>query len=196
MRPRRRSRGSLCPRLSALGVPSEPFKLRPFKDGSELHLVRPRPVVLVAAVVVLVAAVVDGLAGGGSFGVDGARRGRTVLHRAGKDCGPARRRCRGARIARRLGRAPSTISRELQRNAAIGRGRVEYRASTAQRHAERRAQRPKPAKLAVNPDLRVAFGSQFKGRDLMFEPRPRPAQSPSTNPTASGVGQLADRAGR
>jgi IS30 family transposase len=38
-------------------------------------------------------------------------------------------------IARQLGRAPSTISRELQRNAAIGRGRVEYRASTAQRHA-------------------------------------------------------------
>ena len=99
-------------------------------------------------------------------------------------------------IARRLGRAPSTISRELQRNAAIGRGRVEYRASTAQRHAKRRAQRRKPARLAVNPDLRVAFGSQFKGRDLMFEPRPRPAQSPSTNPTASGVGQLADRAGR
>ena len=27
-------------------------------------------------------------------------------------------------IARQLGRAPSTISRELQRNAAIGRGRV------------------------------------------------------------------------
>ena len=48
-------------------------------------------------------------------------------------------------IARRLGRAPSTVSRELQRNAAIGRGRVEYRASTAHRHAERRARRPKPA---------------------------------------------------
>ena len=46
-------------------------------------------------------------------------------------------------IARRLGRAPSTISLEnSERNAAIGRGRVEYRASTAQRHAERRAQRP------------------------------------------------------
>jgi IS30 family transposase len=45
-------------------------------------------------------------------------------------------------IARQLDRAPSTISRELQRNSAIGRGRVEYRASTAHRHAERRAQRP------------------------------------------------------
>src|SRR5207249_9999676 len=58
-------------------------------------------------------------------------------------------------IARRLGRAPSTISRELQRNAAIGSGRPEYRASTAQRHADRRARRPKPAKLAVNPGLRA-----------------------------------------
>jgi IS30 family transposase len=54
-------------------------------------------------------------------------------------------------IARQLGRAPSTISRELQRNAAIGRGRVEYRASTAQTHAERRARRPKPAKLCGQP---------------------------------------------
>jgi transposase-like protein len=66
-------------------------------------------------------------------------------------------------IARRLGRAPSTISRELQRNAAIGRGRVEYRASTAQRHAERRAQRPKPAKLAVNPELRAYVQDRLSG---------------------------------
>src|SRR5436309_15155199 len=66
-------------------------------------------------------------------------------------------------IARQLGRAPSTISRELQRNAAIGRGRVEYRASTAQRHAERRAQRPKPAKLAVNPQLRAYVQDRLSG---------------------------------
>ena len=66
-------------------------------------------------------------------------------------------------IARRLGRAPSTISRELQRNAAIGRGRVEYRASTAQRHAERRAQRPKPAKLAVNAELRAYVQDRLSG---------------------------------
>ncbi len=66
-------------------------------------------------------------------------------------------------IARQLGRAPSTISRELQRNAAIGRGRVEYRASTAQRHAERRAQRPKPAKLAVNAQLRAYVQARLSG---------------------------------
>src|SRR5437763_7223997 len=66
-------------------------------------------------------------------------------------------------IARRLGRAPSTISRELQRNAATRTGRPEYRASTAQRHAERRAQRPKPAKLAVNAALRAYVQDRLSG---------------------------------
>jgi len=71
--------------------------------------------------------------------------------------------CGVREIARQLGRAPSTISRELQRNAAIGRGRVEYRASTAQRHAERRARRPKLAKLAVNPRLRAYVQDRLSG---------------------------------
>src|SRR3712207_2382638 len=39
-------------------------------------------------------------------------------------------------VARRLGRAPSTISRELRRNAAARSGGLEYRATTAQWHAE------------------------------------------------------------
>ena len=39
-------------------------------------------------------------------------------------------------IARRIERAPSTISRELRRNAATRSGGFEYRASTAQWHAE------------------------------------------------------------
>ena len=53
-----------------------------------------------------------------------------------------------------LGRSPSTISRELRRNAATRGGGLEYRASAAQWHADRRSRRPKPAKLAVNPVLR------------------------------------------
>src|SRR4051812_28336512 len=53
-------------------------------------------------------------------------------------------------IARRLGRSPSTISRELRRNAWTRTFRLEYRASLAQWHAERRARRPKVAKLAAN----------------------------------------------
>jgi len=57
-------------------------------------------------------------------------------------------------IARLLDRPPCTISRELLRNAARRHGAPEYRATTAQWHADRSAQRPKPAKLAANPILR------------------------------------------
>lgn len=57
-----------------------------------------------------------------------------------------------AEIARRIGRSPSTISRELARNGASYRCR--YRASTAQRRAEERARRPKLAKLVACPQLR------------------------------------------
>jgi IS30 family transposase len=56
--------------------------------------------------------------------------------------------------ARRLGRAASTISRELRRNAATRGGGLGYRASTAQWHAERAVRRPKRAKLATNAALR------------------------------------------
>jgi IS30 family transposase len=55
-------------------------------------------------------------------------------------------------IARRLGRSPSTISRELRRNACGG-GR--YRATTAHALAYERASRPKPAKLVTNRRLRA-----------------------------------------
>jgi len=55
-------------------------------------------------------------------------------------------------IARRLGRSPSTVSRELSRNAGDGGG---YRATTAHARAYERASRPKPAKLVVNPALRA-----------------------------------------
>ncbi|MFI5245185.1 MAG: IS30 family transposase [Gemmatimonadales bacterium] len=53
-------------------------------------------------------------------------------------------------LARTLGRAPSTISREIQRNA----GRVEYRAASADAQAWRRALRPKRCVLAQRPALR------------------------------------------
>jgi IS30 family transposase len=56
-------------------------------------------------------------------------------------------------IARRLGRDPATISRELRRNAASRSGKWEYRAIAAQWHAERRAARPKPSKLARDERL-------------------------------------------
>jgi transposase, IS30 family len=66
-------------------------------------------------------------------------------------------------IARQLGRSPSTISRELRRNAATRSGRLEYRATTAQWHADMRARRPKPAKLAVNAKLRRYVQDRLAG---------------------------------
>ena len=59
-------------------------------------------------------------------------------------------------IARALGRAPSTISRELSRNAVRGAGgHSDYRATSAHALAYERASRPKPAKLATNLALRA-----------------------------------------
>lgn len=66
-------------------------------------------------------------------------------------------------IAWRLGRSPSTISRELRRNAATRGGDLEYRATTAQWHADRRARRPKVAKLAANDTLRQYVQDRLAG---------------------------------
>jgi IS30 family transposase len=66
-------------------------------------------------------------------------------------------------VARRLGRAASTISRELRRNAATRGGGLEYRATTAQWHAERSARRPKAAKLATNAALRSYVEERLGG---------------------------------
>jgi IS30 family transposase len=66
-------------------------------------------------------------------------------------------------IARRLHRSPSTISREVRRNAATRGGYLDYRALTAQWHADRRARRPKVAKLAVNDALREYVQDRLAG---------------------------------
>jgi IS30 family transposase len=66
-------------------------------------------------------------------------------------------------IGRRTERASSTISRELRRNAATRSGGFEYRASTAQWHAERKSKRPKVAKLAANEALRQYVQERLAG---------------------------------
>lgn len=63
-------------------------------------------------------------------------------------------------IARRLGRAPSTISREVGGVHARGR----YRATRADDRACLRAARPKPAKLVCNPRLRRAVVEMLEER--------------------------------
>jgi DNA-binding CsgD family transcriptional regulator len=71
-------------------------------------------------------------------------------------------------IAARLGRAPSTVSRELARNG--GRGR--YRAQAADAAAFGRAQRPKPAKLVLEPRLRAVVEAKLA---LRWSPSRSPA---------------------
>jgi IS30 family transposase len=66
-------------------------------------------------------------------------------------------------IGRRVGRSASTISREVRRNAAIRSGGLEYRATTAQWHADRSARRPKPTKLALNAALRTYVVEKLAG---------------------------------
>jgi IS30 family transposase len=65
-------------------------------------------------------------------------------------------------IARRLGRSPSTISRELERNADPRGG--DYRATTAHALAHERASRPKPAKLQSNLALRELVQDDLRRR--------------------------------
>jgi IS30 family transposase len=60
-------------------------------------------------------------------------------------------------IAARLGRAASTVSRELARNG----GRHRYRAQAADAAAFRRALRPKPAKLTVELRLRAVVEAKL-----------------------------------
>src|SRR5450755_1033262 len=71
--------------------------------------------------------------------------------------------CGVREIARRLGRSPSTISRELRRNAAARGGTLQYRATVAQWKAERAAQRPKVAKLAQNNRLQAYVQERLAG---------------------------------
>jgi IS30 family transposase len=65
-------------------------------------------------------------------------------------------------VAARIGRAPSTVSRELARNADPRTGR--YMPERAHQLAWRRQRRPKPSKLARNPRLRAAVQGMLRRR--------------------------------
>lgn len=60
-------------------------------------------------------------------------------------------------MARRLRRAPSTVSREIRRHG----GRALYRAQPADRRAWARTRRPKRCRLAVRPALRRAVAAKL-----------------------------------
>lgn len=75
-------------------------------------------------------------------------------------------KCGVREISRQLGRSPSTISRELRRNAATRGGTLQYRATVAQWKAERAAQRPKVTKLAQNKRLQAYVQERLAGAIL------------------------------
>ena len=61
-------------------------------------------------------------------------------------------------IAKALGRSPSTVCREVNRNG----GRKHYRATRAEDAAWTRSRRPKPCKLASNARLRAAVEAKLE----------------------------------
>jgi IS30 family transposase len=92
-------------------------------------------------------------------------------------------RARGAgvrEVARQVGRSPSTISRELRRNAATRGGKLEYRASIAQWKAELMARRPKTAKLAAGERLRKYVQERLSGQ--VRRPDGTAVPGPATRP--------------
>ena len=93
-------------------------------------------------------------------------------------------RDRGVReIARQLGRDPSTISRELRRNATTRGGDLDYRATPAQWHADRRARRPKVAKLAAHGPLHRYVQERLSGSIV------RPDGTSLPGPTVRWIGR-------
>ena len=94
-------------------------------------------------------------------------------------------------VARRLGRVASTISRELRRNAATRSGGLNYRATTAQWHAERAAHRPKQANLARNATLRTYVEERLAG--VVVAPSGTPVPGPVVSWKSRRHGPRKDR---
>jgi transposase, IS30 family len=99
--------------------------------------------------------------------------------------------CGVREIARRIGRAASTVSRELRRNAATAGGGFGYRATTAQWHAQRRSRRPKAAKLAANPVLRQYVQERLAG--VIAAPDGTPVAGPEVRWISRRHGRRKDR---
>lgn len=84
------------------------------------------------------------------------------------------------RLAKRLGRSASTVSREIARNG----GRDHYRAASAGAAAYVRGRRPKQAKLAQQPVLRALVRPNWPcaGRPSRSQSSPYRAGHPAPRP--------------
>jgi hypothetical protein len=133
--------------------------------------------------------IADAAAAAGTYGKQGTRwvaawggvrrgrdlRGRCLSFVEREEVALARARGETMRaIARRLGRSPSTISRELRRHADRGGC---YRATTVQALAYERASRPKPAMPATDPAVASDRGGR-SGAALLARADRRAAASP------------------
>jgi DNA-binding CsgD family transcriptional regulator len=87
-------------------------------------------------------------------------------------------------LAVRLGRAPSTVSRELTSNG----GRRRYRAQAADAAGYQRALRAKPAKLVLQPRLRSVVEAKLA---LRWSPQPIAGWLPLAYPFRSGAAGVA-----
>ena len=96
-----------------------------------------------------------------------------------------------ARSLPSVGRSPSTISRELRRNAATRSGSFAYRATTAQWLADLRAKRPKVAKLATNDALRDYVQERLAG--MVSAPDGRAIRGPTVPWVGRRHGRRKDR---
>lgn len=94
-------------------------------------------------------------------------------------------------IARRMERSPSTISRELRRNAETRGGVLRYRATVAQWKADRFASRPKTAKLVQNARLRAYVQDRLAGH--VADARGHPISGPHVPWNGRRHGRRADR---
>jgi len=99
--------------------------------------------------------------------------------------------CTMREVSRRIGRAASTISRELRRNASTRSGGLQYRPTTAQWHAERSARRPKQAKLVLNPALRAYVQDRLAG--MVVVPGGSPVPGPAVPWKSRRHGRRQDR---
>ena len=101
--------------------------------------------------------------GGGMPAVElGEPSGRYLSMAEREEIAVLQGQCGVREIGRRLGRSPSTISRELRRNATGGQP-ARYRATVAQAEADRRSRRPKVSKLAANEPLRSYVAGKLGG---------------------------------